>query len=90
VRIVFTDHVTADAYIATETVTVKAYRAPKLVRAVLPVRPAVGHEIEMSGPFALFNAVMETTGKYLWQYGPPLNNTPEPGVGALEARWFLE
>lgn len=90
VRIVFKDETTADSYVATDTVSAKVFQEPRLVRAVLPIRPAVGSHMEMNGPFALFGAVMETTGKYLWQYGPPLTNTPEPGVAALEARWFLE
>lgn len=68
----------------------KTFQWPQMVRAVLAVRPAVGNQLEMDGPFALFGAVLDTRGDYYWQYGPPLTNTPEPALAHLEVKWFLE
>ena len=90
VRIIIKDETTADAYFASDLVTLKVISWPKVVRGVLPLRPAVGNQLDMSGPFGLFGAVIETTGKYTWQYSPPLTNTPEPATAQLEAKWFLE
>ena len=90
VRIVIKDETTQDAYFATDLAVLKVISHPKVVRGMLPLRQAVGNQLEMSGQFALFGSMIETTGKYLWQYGPPLTNTPEPATFQYEVRWFLE
>ena len=90
VRIIVKDETTVDSYFSIDLVSLKVITYPKVVRGVLPIRPAVGNQMDMSGQFALFGAVIETTGKYTWQYGPPLTNTPEPATAQLEARWFLK
>jgi hypothetical protein len=90
VRVVIKDETTEDAYFATDLAVLKVISYPKVVRGMLPLRQAVGNQLDMSGEFALFGSVIETTGKYLWQYGPPLTNTPEPAAAQYEVWWYLD